>query len=426
MNRMGLRFGALALLLAAASAAAQDLPPGGRAPGIVPATSWRFLPSAGIAFDTFGQRYVVAEAETLDVLDEWSGRLTTTLERHGRTQLRIRNTLGLGQEATRDDFYLTLARSDGRIDFRLEEELRFKAYTENSDYSLSSDYLVNQTRLSGVFRFGNRWRLRAADRFEWTNFERRDRYNYDYTANDLGATLERAYGYFSWLGAGYAYGMRTVPDSSVIDYRRHVLTADWQHDIGIHAAGMDHRLERRLYGDPNVRSHSLDYEGGVNGRIGLRPAVRLRPDARARVIRYDRPDSVYANSVEPAVELLLEGDASPNAVIAIGPRAEFRRTQGGIDRPYNQWGLKGSVTWSVGSKLWLQFSDEIGVRSHLAGDALLFSDYVFNWSSLYLTWEPLQRLAFDLFFSLEPEDHDDQDDNTTTLLLSTSLTYGFR
>jgi hypothetical protein len=113
-------------------------------------------------------------------------------------------------------------------------------------------------------------------------------------------------------------------------------------------------------------------------------------------------------------------------VIAIGPRAEFRRTSGGIDRPYNQWGLKGSVTWTVGSKLWLQFSDEIGVRTHLAGDTLLFSDYVFNWSSLYLTWEPLRRLAFDLFFSLEPEDHDDQDDNTTTLLLSTSLTYGFR
>ena len=416
----------MAIATFAAAACAQDFSPGGRPAGIAPAAGWRFLPNAGIAFDTFGQRYVVAEEETLDVLDEWSGRLTTTLERRGRTHLRIRNTFGLGQEATRNDFFLALSRSGDRVDVRLEEELRFKAYADDSDYKLSSDYFVNQTRASGVLRFAGRWRLRAVDRFEWTGFQRRDRYNYDYVLNDAGATLERSYGFFSLLSGGYSFGVRDVPDSSAIDYRRQVLTAEWRHDNGIHAAGMDQRLERRHYGDPNVRSHSLDYDAGAQVRLGLRPAIRLRPDVRARVVRYDRPDSVYANAFEPAVEVLLEGDASESAVLAIGPRAEFRRTGGGIDRPYNQWGLKGSITWTLGTKLWLQFTDEVGVRSHLAGDDLLFSDYVFNWSTLYLTWEPAPRFAFDLFFSLEPEDHDDNDDNTTTLLLSTSLTYGLR
>jgi hypothetical protein len=338
----------------------------------------------------------------------------------------MRNTFGLGQEATRNDFQLALSRTGDRVDVRFEEELRFKAYTNDSDYILSSDYLVNQSRASGAFRFADRWRLRATDRFEWTAFERHDRYNYDYVLNDAGATLERSYGFFSLLSGGYTFGVRNVPDSSAIDYRRHVVTAEWQHDTGAHAAGMDHRLERRLYGDPSVRSHSLDYDAGAQARIGLWPALRLRPEVRARVVRYDRPDSVYANAVEPAVELLLEGDASENAILAIGPRAEFRRTTGGIDRSYNQWGLKGSATWTIGTKLWLQFADEVGVRSHLAGDDLLFSDYLYNWSTLYLTWEPAPRFAFDLFFSLEPEDHEDEDDNTTTLLLSTSLTYGLR
>jgi hypothetical protein len=415
----------LGIVVLARPAATQDLSPGGR-PAVAPLSGWRFLPNAGIAFDTFGQRYVVAEEETLDVLDEWSGRITTTLERNGRTSLRLRNTFGLGQEATRNDLQLALARQGQRATLRFEEDLRLKLYTADSDYSLSSDYLVSQTRLSASFRFMDHWRLRVQDRLEWTAFERRDRYNYDYRINDTGMAIERSYGFFSLLGAGYGFGVRAVPDSSAIDYRRHVLTAEWQHEVGLHTTAMDHRLERRLYGDPAVRSHTLDYDGGASARIALHSALRLRPEARARILRYDRPDSVYANTVEPSLELLLEGDPSTNTILAIGPRAEFRRTRGGIDRPYNQWGLKGSITWSVGSKLWLQFSDEIGVRSHFAGDDLLYSDYVFNWSTLYLTWEPLPRLAFDLFFSLEPEDHEDEDDNTTTLLLSTALTYGWR
>ncbi len=106
--------------------------------------------------------------------------------------------------------------------------------------------------------------------------------------------------------------------------------------------------------------------------------------------------------------------------------AEFRRTRAGIDRAYNQWGLSGSVTFALGSTLWLQFTDEVGVREHLAGDDLLYSDFAFNWSTLYLTWQPLPRLGFDLFASLNPENHADDLNDTTTLLLSASATYGFR
>ena len=142
-------------------------------------------------------------------------------------------------------------------------------------------------------------------------------------------------------------------------------------------------------------------------------------------MHYDTPDSIYAQATEQSVEMLLEGDLSESTTLALGPRAEFRRVASSIDRAYNQWGLKGSVTFLDGTRFWIQFTDEVGVRKHLAGDATLYSDYVFNWSTLYLTWEPMQRLQLDLFFSLDPETHDDKTNDTTTILVSTALTYGW-
>jgi hypothetical protein len=239
--------------------------------------------------------------------------------------------------------------------------------------------------------------------------------------------VERDYGLLSSLRLGYAFGTRSVPDSSVIDYRRHLMTSDWQHDFGSHGFAMDHRLERRLYGDPGVRSHFLDYDGGINGRLSLLSMLRLRPDYRAAVLRYDTPDSIYSDSTDHAAELLVEGDAGEHTTVALGPRGEFRRTQGGIDRAYDQWGVKGRVDFTAGTRFWIQFTEEIGKRTHRgAADDELYSDYIFNWTTLYLTYEPLRNLTLDLFFSLNPENHTIDTSNTTTLLVSTSLTYGLR
>ena len=131
---------------------------------------------------------------------------------------------------------------------------------------------------------------------------------------------------------------------------------------------------------------------------------------------FDRPDSLWSDSAEHSLQVLVEGDAGSRTVLAVGPRAEFRRTRGVIDRPYDQWGLAGSVTFTLGSTLWLQFTDEVGTRHHSGGDDLLYTDFVFNWSMLYLTWQPLPRLGMDLFCAVNPELHDDKMDDTTTLL----------
>ena len=68
-------------------------------------------------------------------------------------------------------------------------------------------------------------------------------------------------------------------------------------------------------------------------------------------------------------------------------------------------------------------ANEFGTRSYFAGDDFLYTDYVFNWSTLYLSYDFRRRMAFDLYFSISPESHEQARNNTTTILLSTALTW---
>jgi hypothetical protein len=404
-------------------------PIAGSAPAAVlaPPGGWFFAPGFSLAYDSFGQRYAVTDDDTLDIVDEISARMHATLEHRGRTRFRLQNTFGYGQEALRNDLLATFEQPlTPRFELRVQQELRYKGYDQASDDAFANDYVVGTTRAAAIWRWSQAWRLRVDERFEWAWFDSTDRYNYRYRLQDLGGEIERQYGLFSSLRAGYSHGSRAVPDSIEIDYRRHMGLLDWQHDVGRNQFGIQARAERRRYRDPRARSHSWDAGGEVDARLALHPRVRLRPALRGVWTRYDRPDSLWSNAGEHAVEMLVEGDVSPSTVLALGPRGEFRRTGGGIDRAYNQWGLKGSVTLSLGSTLWLQFTEEVGVRSHLAGDDLLYSDFTFNWTTLYLAWQPLPRLGLDLFCSVNPESHADDFDDSTTLLLSTAITYGWR
>jgi len=422
-RQIGPTFAAL-LALAACTAGAQ--PATGSRPFAV-RQGWQFRPGVSFAYDSFGQRYVISDNDTLDLIDELSARLHTSVEHFGRTHFRLQNALGYGQEATRDDLVAGLQQPLGRrTEFRADQELHYKAYAPNSDYALSSDYLVGTTRAAALFRPAPQWRLRVDDRFEATWFRNPGRYNYAYRLNDTGAEIERSYGLLSRLRLGYTYGWRSVPDSTAIDYQRHIVITDWEHGIGLHGLGIEQRAERRFFGDPTVRSHYWDYNGTLYGHVFLHEHARLRPEYRGTVTHYDRPDSLWSNATEQSAELLIEGDISARTVLAVGPRGEFRRTSSAVDRAYNQWGLKGSVTLALGNTLWLQFTDEIGLRRHFAGEDLLFSDYTFNWSTLYLSWLPAPRVGLDLFFSLSPESHQDKTNDTTTLLLSAAMTYGWR
>lgn len=382
---------------------------------------WRLRSSAAIAYDSFGQTYTIADKDTLDLIDELSGRVILGVERQGRTWFDLANSLSVGQEATRDDVHLGLRRRSNNLDFLLIDDLHLKAWRDLSQYSLSSDYLSNSARVSVVIWPQRPWRLRLTERLDSAHFEQRTRYNYDYVRNDVGGELERRWGVFSSLRAGYSWGATQVPDSSAIDARTHRVSTGWIQEVGVHTLTWEQTLERRRYRDPETRSPYFDYQGTLTASAALGSVVRLRPAYRALLIDYDQPDSVYANASEQSIELILEGELNERATLGAGPRGEFRRTENIFDRPYDQWGVKGTLSYLAGSALWVQFSNEVGVRRYRDATAFL-TDYLYNWTTLILSARLPPRLTFDLFFSLEPEDHDDDRNDTTTILVSTALT----
>ena len=401
-------------------------------PSLAPATQapgWTWGSSLAFLYDSFGQRYEIADEDTLNLVDEMSGNLLLRFERLGRTGITLRNTFGYGEEAVRNDFFGTLDRDWGRLDLRLEEDFRYKNYNENSAFTLSSTYWVSRSRLRLRWNLSESWRLAVDERWEVTEVRDRTRYNYDYRRADHGVELQHNFGFFSSVRGGYIFGTRAVPDSSVIDYERQAVTLGWLQELGRHSLSMDHIFERRTYGDPLVRSHYVDWQGNISGTLALREKLRLRPLYRIWLVEYDQPDSVFADGTEQSFELLLEGDLGPRTILGVGPRAETRRTESLFERSYDQLGLKGSISVFAGTRFWMQFTNEIGVRKHLAGTADsedFFTDYIFNWTTLYLSWRFVRQASLDSFLSLNPESHEDAANNTTTLLLSASMTWHLR
>lgn len=414
-----------ATLLAAVAVTLHGLASAARAqaPLLTSPTSWHFRSALAFAYDSFGQRYTVAEEDTLDLIDEMSGRWIAGVEHRGSTWFELANSLGIGQEATRNDTHLGLRWRGRSLDVHFLDDLRAKAYRDLTQFTLSSDYLTNIARLSLTVWPVGPWRVRGTSRLENARFFQRSRYNYDYVRHDVGGEVERRWGVFSNLRAGYAYSQRDVPDSAAIDYRAQRLTAGWTQELGSHTLTLDQWLERRRYRDPGTRSPYVDYQGTATLSAAVGANTRLRPSYRASLITYDYPDSIYTDATEQSVELVLERELGTSTSLGVGPRGEFRRTGSIFDRPYDQWGLKGTLSYLPGPSLWVQVSSEFGVRTHRAGSDLLFSDYIYNWTTLMLSWRFPPRMNLDLFFSVEPEDHADDRNDTTTLLLSAALTF---
>ena len=389
------------------------------------ASGWSFCPSVALGYDTFGQTYTISDTDTLDLVDELSGRLVTSLRYRGARSFELKNSFGLGEEATRNDLRALLRLPWESFELRWTHDVHYRGYRSTSEYNLSSDYLTNISRLTGIWKLTPDWRLRLDERFEHSDFAARTRYNYDYWRTDTGAEIERRWGLLSSLRTGYTYGTRSVRDSTEIDFERHIGSAGLYQTFGMHSLQFQNYAERRTYRDASVRSAYIDYQGTLTGSVSLADDVRLRPTYIGRVTAYDRPDSVYSDATEQVTELMLEKDLNARATLGIGPRGEFRRTQSEFDRPYNQYGVKGSISYLTGS-LWMQFTNEFGMRSYFAGSDFIYSDYVFNWSTLYLSYSFRQLMAFDLYFSLSPESHDDSADNMTTILVSSALTWKLR
>ncbi|MGD8394075.1 MAG: hypothetical protein PVF43_01235 [Candidatus Eiseniibacteriota bacterium] len=404
--------------------------------------------SAG--FDSFGERYTIDEADTLDFTSELRSiaGLRYTREWGRGHELELRNTLSVSGSSLRNQLVTgveLVRRRDDRL--ILSNELSVKRFDRGDDYSVASDHVQETVRAGYRARLDESVVLRLGQRLEVYAFDDPSTYEYDYRRSRTSVDLDVVRGLGTAFDLGYAFAYRGVPDSTAIDYLDHEVRGDLLGYFGSRATlDLGTSLFRRSYRDPEVRPGYYLLDGAA--RLGVRVADRLELRLHQELELYDyrAPNEVYfdsrrhLNGVEAAFE--------PTADVRLGLEPRFTYLKASNDaEEYQETSVVVSGEWIRLDGLWLTASLELGRRDYravaenllatelstgtnqVADDdpfaALLYTDYGFARVNLFATVEFARRYAFNLYLSHEPERHDDSSDDTTLTLLSTDITVRF-
>jgi hypothetical protein len=389
--------------------------------------------TAGIGFDSFGERYSIEEADTLAFSNEvWTRaglHLQRPWSRRGRvwvedllsfSNLALRNRLALG-----GDFSF---RQDDALSFRSDLALRRNHPKSDPDDALavSSSYWQEDARISYRPRLGDQLRLRLGERFFAIDFEDESRYEYDYFQNELLAAVELERGPGRVLDLDYGYARRTVPDSSAIDYGEQRLRASFRATDGLwgrfelmgEAARRHYRVEEVRPGSTVIRA-----EGALVFAAGERFEVRLGDGLESTT--YDAPSNVYFDLIENRAGLGVFFLPGPAIEVGGEPRyTRFRADEGGED--FDELSLVLALRIFRGRQGWFDLAIEPGHRDYLAGGPeSIYSDYDFVRGTLLGSLALGDRTSLDTYLSYEPERHEEPGDDAAITLISADLTVRF-
>jgi hypothetical protein len=250
-------------------------------------------------------------------------------------------------------------------------------------------------------------------------------YEYDYWRNETETSLRINPNFDTSLEFAYAFGYRSVPDSSAIDYREHQLRADWWQTYGFRTdLEWSGEVEERSYIDEETRPGYVRVATGVHLGVWVTDQAGLRFREELEVIDYDAASQVYFSTFLNRIGVEAAFRVTPALEIGIEPRFALLRADAASGEDFDELSLVLSGDWFRLSRLWFDASFELGHRDY--SDAVgIYSDYWFGRSNLYATIELGNRTAWNLFLSYEPERHEIDGDDTTTALVSTDLTLRF-
>jgi hypothetical protein len=390
--------------------------------------------TAGIGFDSFGERYSLEDADTLDFSNEvWTraGMLVQRpLTRRGRfwvddqlsfSNVALRNRLALGLDV--------LLRADDALHLKSDLGLRRNHPDLNRDDALaaSSSYWQEDARLSYRPRLTDELRLRLGERFFVIDFMDETRYEYDYFQNEAGFGLELEPALGRLFELDYGWARRMVPDSSAVDYGEQRLQIGYRQSDGLwgrfelmgEAARRNYRAEEVRPGSTVVRA-----EGALALALAERWEVRVGDGCESTT--YGAPSAVYfdviENRVGAGVFLLL----GPAFELGAEPRYTLLRAAEEADEDYDELSLGLSLRAFRGQSGWLDLAVEPGHRDYLdQAPESIYSDYDFVRGTAVGSLQLGDRTTLSAYLSYEPERHEEPGDDATITLISTDLTVRF-
>lgn len=401
----------------------------------------RVQPGGSIEFglDTYAQVYRLTDfveeslagslRDTTDVFTEMRVAAEYGVRTVGtRWTSDVRARLSTGTESRSGRAGLDLGFRGAASRFDLDFELEGRQFTDETEFTLSSDVGEGRLRLNWQQVLREGWSLGARARAEGTRYQRRSVYELDSQRLDLALTSEVRRDLDEWFDLEVGAGRRSIPDSTAIAYDRLFASAHYSREL---PAGwrfaVAHFLEHRAYDDPGVRSPFTNATLEPELRLRLHDAWELRWNSLLEWIDYETGNEAYFDMFLGQTGLAV---VHRRGWLELGlePRLNWLRTPAPVEDEYGQRSVVARVDWFGIGRWWFSVSGEVGHRDYRTqevGELDLYSDYWFLRSTVLASLRITPSLSLDGFLSDEPESHRRSADDARLTLVNLNLRWKF-
>ena len=407
------------------------------APGRAEAGRW--LGSVELGYDTYSERYSIAEADTLSSIDEARTRLRLGYAAGalGRDYALLEGRQYLGESSWESAVHALLTHRFGKAAawvMNLDAELARRGFREGSTYAFPNDYTRAYARAGLRARAGSFVTVRLDDRLERLDYEQRTEFDYDYLRNILTAAIDLGRDPFRSVSAGVRYSTMTIPDSTEIEYD------SMGPVLEIRAFGDPHErvyvtaaADRRRYPDGGTRSSFWSILGSGLFERPLSTHWGVELAAEAEDYDYDVATGAYNDYLESRAYAALNW-FDGGFKLGAGPAFGWLSSRDAPQDEYRELGARLALEQIGTGGFYLAASYEPGWRDYEAFSAdaapidnaeVIFSDYLYHRVNVFVNARIYRALWLNVLLDWQPEDHDRDGDDATATVGSISLMYPF-
>lgn len=396
--------------------------------------------SFGLGYDNISEKYYLVHFDTLGIpseslealkkateeINEKKASLKIDLNKNfaNNSKFSINNTLSLSNLYLRDILKIQWDKEW----FSVNDLVELRKTQDKNQTGYQQDYITNNLNVSLKTNFPQNFSFRIRNSFELTNYKQKALYIYDYYLNKTSFELEKDLASDGSFDFSYQFSKRFVPDSSYINYDRHLFDFILDKYFGWKfLLQAENELERKMFKKPEGMDDFWDNRFTFDMSYDFENQIKLKFKNKFEFLNYDLEDEINFNYLENKLTPGLEYEVLDGIKLKGEPEWISFSAQNSVyqEYDYNQLAFNLSLDVSKSTKLWLSLEDKFGKRDYRSDENPFYTDYYLNQVSLLLDGELGSHLGFNLMLSIDSEWHKSKGDNLTVSLFTSELVYSF-
>jgi hypothetical protein len=396
--------------------------------------------SFGLGYDNISEKYYLVHFDTLGIpseslealkkateeINERKASLKIDLNKNfgNNSKISINNSLSVSNLYWRDILRIEWDKEW----FSISDLVEFRKIQDKKQMVHQRDYVTNNLYADFRTNISPDLSFKINNTFELSNYKEKTLYIYDYYLNKTSFDLEKQLASDGFFNFSYQFSKRFVPDSSYIDYDRHLFDLILDKYFGRKfLLQMENELERKRFKKPEGIDNFWDSRLTFDASYQFENQVKLKLKNEFEFLTYDLEDDLNFNYIEnkltPGLEYeVLDGiklKGEPEWII-FSAKNDFYQ-----EYDYNQLAFGLSLDVSKSTNLWLSLEDKFGKRDYPSDENPFYTDYYLNQASFFLDGELGSHFGFNLMLSIDSEWHKSKGDNLTVSLFTSELIYSF-